>query len=86
MNLTKIRTALKECQFNPNAPGPMAVIADANNEAYWQLRALEQIKEIRNLPLTREEERERLVLSIRLLTLALVKHDEFDSQTKSPGS
>lgn len=80
MNLTKIREALKECQFNPKTPGPFAVIADADNEAYWILRALEQLKEIRSLPLAPREERERLVLSIRLLALALVKHDEFDKE------
>lgn len=43
-NITRIRNVLKGCAFDPNKHGPMQVIADVRDPAYFQQRAVEIIR------------------------------------------
>jgi hypothetical protein len=73
ITLTAIRDELKKCQFNPNEPGAMAIIADCTDPKYWELRALEQIREVHALKLEGREAEERLQLVIKLMALSLAE-------------
>lgn len=73
ISLTKVREILKDCQFNPNTPGPLALIVDADSEIYFRQRAIEQLKEIELYSLDGEGAEARLVLAIQLITLSIAK-------------
>lgn len=45
INKTNIKKILNNCAFDPNKPGPLKIIADADNTGYYKLRAIELIKE-----------------------------------------
>lgn len=82
---TRLRNVLKNCQFSPNDPGPIAVIIDANDTKYWEQRAIEQIGEIHRFKLEGHEATDRIELAIKLLALSLVKR-ELDSEEGPYGS
>lgn len=75
-----IQKALQSCSFDPRKAGPLAVIIDANDCKYWEMRAIEQLKEIHNFNLEGKEAAERIRITIQLLLLSLGKRDEQDKE------
>jgi len=45
MKYKQLTEVLKKVRFNPNKPGPMKIVADLDNAEFWQLRAVELIRE-----------------------------------------
>lgn len=76
ITLKAIRDELKKCQFNPNELGPMAIISDNDDPKYWELRAIEQLREIHTFKLDGKEAEDRLQLVIKLAALSLVKRGQ----------
>ena len=77
VNQKMIREIQKAVYFNPTEPGPMKILVEMDNPEYYELRAVEMIREAqelrKNSPLTAktlELYDEKLILAIRLIILA----------------
>lgn len=75
ITLAAVRDVLKSLTFNPNEPGPMAIISDNTDPKYWELRAKELIVETHVIPMTAEDANERIQLAARLLVLSLAERN-----------
>jgi hypothetical protein len=62
---TAISDFLRKCFFNPRLPGPLKIISDINNSNYYELRAVEFIKEINE-----DNYHDNIVKAIQLLALS----------------
>lgn len=45
MKYKQITDVLKKVRFNPNKAGPMKIVAELDNAEFWQMRAVELIRE-----------------------------------------
>jgi hypothetical protein len=45
MKYKQLTEVLKKVRFNPNKSGPMKIVAEVDNTEYWQMRAVELIRE-----------------------------------------
>ena len=68
---TKITQILNACKFNPRIPGPLKIIADVGNTAYYKNRAIEFIEQSKL-----SGEKECLERAISLLALAIANNEE----------
>lgn len=64
---------LRECTFDPNAPGPMKVIADVDNEEYYRGKIIELIHLI-GYDSNRQDEIYKSIIQLALLLR--VKHQQ----------
>lgn len=78
---TQICEFLRRCFFNPNKPGPLSIIADIGNPNYYEMRAIEFIKEApecyikeqtiaAQTKLAMQEYDDKIIKAIKLLVLA----------------
>jgi len=77
---TDISAFLRKCFFNPRKPGPLNIISDIGNAEYYEMRAIEYVKEAplcyckATIPQTFEEALEsyddKIIKAIQLLSLA----------------
>lgn len=81
--LKAIREELKACQFNPNVPGQMSIIADSNDVKYFRQRAIEQLRELEFGGGT-QTTIAKTQMAIRLLTLSLVELRRGQAAKKEP--
>ncbi len=73
---TQIAAILREAAFDPRASGPLSIIADVGDAAYYQARAAESIGLSRHSGLDRAE----LVKAMRLLALAINRIDTINAE------
>ena len=72
LSLKSVRAVLTKASFNPNKPGPIKPIVDADSFEYFLNRALEMIytAKVSNRP------QEHLIPAIQVLVLAILKNNE----------
>lgn len=80
ITVKQIRSFLSTCKFNPNEPGPLKIILETNNPNYYEMRAIEFIREAR-ASFNLKDYEEKIQKAIQLLILANLVQKRDDNGT-----
>jgi len=76
MRSRELKKVLNESHINPNRPGPLKILVEIDNPAYWETRAIELIKEAQTHAVTLKDYHQNIRDAITLLALARTHHVE----------